>query len=530
MLKWISGLLGLTQNDENANRPPETVDGLTTLVEVGTVVGEDTPVATTTGDPEELRKKCGLGVVYEDGEILAARHGVLALRSGKVAVLPLVRISQDRLQALPTAEAFGDGVKPSDVRRALLAAGVAIPIEAGPIRDALRSKEAVPLVRGTQPVSATPPRLELKIETELATCKQSAAGSVDFRKRSLDSTMVRRDDEIAELHPGTAGSKGNDLFGNVIEPTGTSEQDTTEAGDGVRVEGNHYFADVGGRVTYDRGVLCVEPVVCIDGDVDYHSGNVNAASLGVDIGGDVRAEFEVIAGGRITVKGSVENALVRSGGDVNVGGGLICPHGGSTTARGGVIAKFTNSAKVRAIGDIEVPGGITTSEIHSASHVTASGRRGCIVGGIVSAAAGITVNRAGSPGGVKTYLRIQTPEQTCAHIDIILEPLLARLATLAGVLGEGAESWNAADVPEQLNDDYKEYMQIFRGVADLEERNEALHGDYSLGGVIRVEGIAHPGVTIDIHGSHLELQDAMKKVEFFYDTELEAVAHRSIVR
>ena len=77
-----------------------------------------------------------------------------------------------------------------------------------------------------------------------------------------------------------------------------------------------------GHLTFAHEAFQVSPLLEIQGDVDYSTGNIDFSG-DVHICGDVRENFTVHAQGTVTVDGLVEAATVEAGGDLVIARGVV---------------------------------------------------------------------------------------------------------------------------------------------------------------------------------------------------------------
>ena len=241
-------------------------------------------------------------------------------------------------------------------------------------------------------------------------------GSIDLRDRRL-ITVVQAEQVVGRLVPARPGEPGKDVLGQQLKPAAVLDLEVTtdsrlDAGepdaDGVveytaNAEGGIYHVDESREVRgalHRRLKIGITASTDIEGDVDYGTGHVEFNG-DVNIGGSVKALFEVKASGSVTVGGNVEpGAKVKAGRDILVAGAVV---GVETQleAGGNVMAKFVQKSTVRAGGDVEVGAYIFEASVRARGGITVTGAGEgsgrALVGGLVWAGKGIETPSLGSP-------------------------------------------------------------------------------------------------------------------------------------
>ena len=172
-------------------------------------------------------------------------------------------------------------------------------------------------------------------------------------------------DLIARKIGATAGEPGESLDGTVLETTDGQDFEP-RAGEGARLveQGVEItiVADRDGGAKYQNNTVTIDPVLRINGDVDYELGNIDF-DQDVQISGSVLTGFSVSSGGDLTVVGIVESgATVRSKGDLSVSKGIL---GETTTvvALGNQKAQFVQNATVLVFEGISSLEAIFTTQM-----------------------------------------------------------------------------------------------------------------------------------------------------------------------
>ena len=261
-----------------------------------------------------------------------------------------------------------------------------------------------PLIMGEHPVAPVDGRLEWARDffaTGWAVDEET--GAMNFWEK-LERRSVAEDETIAVIHPPVPGKPGLNVWGKAIGVP-KPQQARLRGGKGVveaEQDGRRVFrAAMAGRVRVVSGVLSVDDVYAVRGDVSLETGNIRHTGC-VTIGGDVKAGAVVEADGDIVVKGMLEPCTIRCGGSLNVSGGIVGGEGCTIEAAGEIHARYISEATVRAGGDVHVVGEIAHANVETTGRVLVP--EGRIAGGATVAWKGIRVGEAGASGSARTLL------------------------------------------------------------------------------------------------------------------------------
>ncbi len=320
-----------------------------------------------------------------------------------------VSISPDKMSAMITLR--DDGVRyqitESEIMEALRRSGVRYGIIYENVRR-LVEKPAfdIPMLiaRGKPPVNGQDGRIEIKIKRRNGV--ETKRGRIDPREfASRERLIVREGDVVGKLIRPTNGLPGMNVMGERIEPK-PGKPAKFRIGEGIKIEEDGTLvATKDGMLVVTEDEVRVEDYLFIKGDVDYSVGNIDFPG-NVEINGDVKAGFVVRAKKDIKIKGIVEAATVISyEGSVSMTG-VKGQEKGMIKAGKDVVAKFIENAHIEAGRDVEVNGPITNSVVKAKGMVKTSGKRGVVVGGLISVLKGMEVEELGSELGVKTIVEV----------------------------------------------------------------------------------------------------------------------------
>jgi len=200
------------------------------------------------------------------------------------------------------------------------------------------------------------------------------------------------------------GQEGCDVFG---KPIAVCQPKSVEIRPGLNVEVQkkndrvEYFATTRGRVKWVSGVLAVNREKIISGNVDITYGHLNCQGSLV-IEGDVLAGAKITASDTIEIKGAVESAIIRAGGNLIVSKGIAGGEDRRIKVEGGIKTTYILESHIESRGDIVVKNEIIQSTLKTQGAVVIPD--GQLAGGSVTALGGIVVGEAGSDKHTNTEL------------------------------------------------------------------------------------------------------------------------------
>lgn len=219
-------------------------------------------------------------------------------------------------------------------------------------------------------------------------------GTVDYKNLDLVQN-VAEGDVVAEVVPPKTGTPGIDIYGNeVLAQDG--DPCTPPIGSNVRYdeETGKILATVGGGVCFRSGVICVEEVYHVKGDVGPKTGSITYNGS-VMIHGNVLEGFSVTADEDITVNGMVEGARLESGGNVLIKDGINGMNKAVIRAKGNVSSVFIENATVFCGEDLYA-NVLMNCTVDVGHIIKLRGNRGAIIGGTYRAGENINLINVGN--------------------------------------------------------------------------------------------------------------------------------------
>jgi len=268
-------------------------------------------------------------------------------------------------------------------------------------------------------------------------------GTVNFYERHKLVT-VDPDTVIGYITAAQPGKEGIDVYGNPVKPRRRAVNIKLGGNVALDSDGKTVRSTSSGQVIIEGSKLSIRTVLDVPGNVDFETGNVDAAS-DVLIRGLVRDLFIVKSGRNISIRGMVEGAYLFADGDVTIVGGVKGRGKGLIEAGGNVHAKFLNHVYLVAGGDLEIGKELIDGTVVCGGQLRI--KHGSIIGGQQYAMGDIHVKSLGSPVGVKTVVgagcdprlsrrildldrKITKTKEVIEKIQRNVEPLLQHLKRL----------------------------------------------------------------------------------------------------
>ena len=258
-------------------------------------------------------------------------------------------------------------------------------------------------------------------------------GRVDHRELGTIEN-VNKGQVLATKTPPGMGMPGKSVIGEEIPARdGRDVHLRAGANTALSEDGLHIVSLIDGQPSIDGSRVSVQPIIVINGDVDYSTGNVNFQGS-VKIGGNVLPGFTVKATQDVEIGGMVEGASIEAGGKVSVKGG-VRQHS-VITSHGDVTVKFVDSES-----SITTRANLVVVESSMHSSLTAGlaikvGRK--LIGGTAQAGEYISAEQIGVAGGTHTYLDVRHGRQAK-----VVEQLQKAIATLNAQLATVDQTYNA---------------------------------------------------------------------------------------
>lgn len=236
--------------------------------------------------------------------------------------------------------------------------------------------------RGKEPTKNTDGTLKYNVDINVKKSipKVLEDGYLDYKSLELFQSIKQGSTLVTKIEP-IKGEDGTDVTGGNIICKEPKPAPPFPMGKNTEIseDGSELIASIDGCIFYQSKKISVMPTLEIGGDVDNSTGNINFIGT-VDIKGNVLTGFSVVAEGDINIKGCVEGAHIKAGGDIVIGKGVQGGGRAVLISGGDIKANFVESATLDADKNIT-----TTSLMHCNTNcgltLRVIGKKGIIVGG-----------------------------------------------------------------------------------------------------------------------------------------------------
>ncbi len=294
-------------------------------------------------------------------------------------------------------------------------------------------------------------------------------------------------------------------------------------------DGLKLYAEINGQVSITKGIINVEPIYEVKGDVGLETGNITFVGT-VLVRGNVEDGFSIKAAGNIDIRGTVGKAHLEAEGDVIIKQGLAGKDEAVIIAGGNIHAKFIEHAKkVESGQDIIIIAGIMHSSVDAAARVIChGGRRAMIVGGRVRAGEEVNAKQIGSPSYTETEIEVGFDPKTRQNLTDLekernagkekMHELAVNINTLESHKRGGAGI--TEDREELLQQMKEEKVQLEERLFEVEEQIAELKSYLNVleeRGKVCVQDVVHPGTKITVKNAFLNVRDNFKYVSFIQE-------------
>ncbi|MCL2386292.1 MAG: FapA family protein [Defluviitaleaceae bacterium] len=342
-------------------------------------------------------------------------------------------------------------------------------------------------------------------------------GTVNFKQLDM-FRLCNRGDVLVTSVPAKEGIDGVDVYGNVIPAPKARPAAVIPRGKGTALspDGLHLLADVSGQLLLTEGKINISPHLEIAANVDNSTGNIDFNGQ-VTIRGNVVTGFEVRAAGNIEVYGVCEAAtLISENGSIVLGNGVQGADKGELIAAQDITAKFIESCKVTAGGNI-MSDSIRKSNIKCDGSVTVAGKNGLLVGGTLVAGEKLVATTIGSPMGTLTEIEVGgSPKDLNKQKELVAE--FNKLKIEYEKCDKGVETLNIMRKKDQLTPDKKAILvkmvnmkMVLRDkMTKMQEELDDITRNLSVNvGTVSVKNVIRPGVRITIGNAQMTIRDEL---------------------
>lgn len=439
-----------------------------------------------------------------------------------------VRVSSDQMEAHVTffPPEGGKSLAKSDILSTLESNLVFYGIRLNVVNELVIKKsyeQEILIAQGTPPQNGQDATLKFHIElNKKASPKIDEDGQIDYRL--LDTIEnVTKGQLLVSMIPPTAGVSGMTVSNKEI-PAKPGKSINLPKGKNTEITDDKLglLASIDGKAELLDKKVHVYSVHEVRESVDNSTGNIDFVG-NVVINGNVLSGFEVKAGGFIEVKGVVEGATLIAAGNIVLKRGMQGMGKGSIVSGGNVVARFIESGKVSAKGDV-IAEAIMHSNVHCGGKIKVAGKKGLLVGGKLHAGHGISALTIGSPMATFTELEVGVDPEIRKEYDAlkkdleIMENDIKKAEQVLTLLGKMESSGQPLPLDKQLlkskakntvNNLNDKLEEAKIRILELEETILSVSESK-----VSASKTVYPGVTVAIGASSIRVKDIVEYATF----------------
>lgn len=402
----VAGQLIATVVHHTVGTPGKGIDGRVLEARAGKEVVLDSGqwvAKSTTENGDEYRAGC-LGILELDNTTVSIRS-------------PNLHILADGLEASMDIHAFSGGNRPQQVATQQIVdmlqhAGICFGVNASIIEETLalaRMKKDIgePCVAPDTIVAVGRNKrdgqpAQIRIAHRFAPSVILSHGRLDLHELGYPWD-VRKNMSLGVFQQALMGEDGMTVTGETIAAQKVKEVTLTLANINIDEEGE-LIAACDGVFLINGFDLMVTDQVIIDKDVDLHTGNIHTESS-VHIKGYVTNGFIVEADGDVIIDQNIENATVRSRGNVIVHGGIRGMHS-RVEAGGNIAAHFVEYGHLLAGNNIEITQSSVDAHLTAANSIFLGPDPGALITSKCAATGQLYARSIGHPASDPSEIRL----------------------------------------------------------------------------------------------------------------------------
>lgn len=347
-----------------------------------------------------------------------------------------------------------------------------------------------------------------------------------------------KDEIIAKKKPLTYGDDGIDIFGNTIEALPGKDIKIPIAKNVYEDESGFVAkASISGHVIFVDGKLNVIPILVIEKDVDYSTGNIDFVGS-VYIKGNLREGFKIKADGDVIIDGIVEDAIIEAKGDVKVRNGVLGREGGNGNiiANGSLYAKFLQNIKASVGNDIYAKEHIMHSDINAEKNIFVNQGKGKIIGGNLSAEEKVYAIDIGATYVTNTTIKVGMSMKDEKRLEEIKNSIIelskerdkieSKIASLQVETSEENAKSNKKEIKLQI----KKNKEVLKNIQEFLDEKTKIENkiDRENKGSIIAEGKIFGGVNLKIGNYFYDVKKDEKNICFYYNNESKMISSKSL--
>jgi len=429
-----------------------------------------------------------------------------------------IKLSSDYYHAYVTVDAddYNFRMRKEDIIAALKEKKVVFGLDPKAIQyivDNPEKADGVEVATGIEHEHGIDSKIIFEVDTDVdLKPKENEDGTVDFKNTNFVNT-VKAKQVLARKTPATEGKNGTTVTGMTIKAR-PGKLANFKFGKNVALAEDEMsiYAECDGTVNMSGIKISVVEVLEIFSDVGIKTGNINFSGR-VIVRGNVTSGFKIETPDSIEIYGVVESAEILAGGDVIISGGIQGNDECLIKAGGFVKSNFMNNCKVVAGGTVQADS-MMHCDIVSDDSITASGKKGLILGGSYVSRHHIIGKTIGTEIGTITKLQLGITNEIMTDFQELAANIkdyksnVSKLKKAVDILSKQKkvkpddpkiqEMFNSSNESlKDYSDKLKKAMVDFKHVNDLIEQLRDVY--------VKATSI-YPGVRVKIGNSHYNVK------------------------
>jgi uncharacterized protein len=320
----------------------------------------------------------------------------------------------------------GNDIVLDDIKEKIALAGIVFGIDYEMVHNLFSEKmyeKPVLFAQCKEPIHGNDGQIEYDFPLEFKMSpKELDHDQVDYKELQM-IFAVNKGDIIARKIPPTSGDAGCTITGKTIAAKPGKDISLSAGRNAVLADDSLSVKSlIDGQPILKGKTVFIEPVLVVQGDVDYAVGNINFKGS-VKILGNVVSGFSVKATENIEIEGVVEDSFVEAGRDISIKGGVLGADKGFVKAGRDIHMSFIENCYVEAARNV-FAGDVLNAEISAGDSIDVILGKGRTFGGKLSARNLIATNILGSGASDRAQVTVGYEPKTIVKLKNLKEALL----------------------------------------------------------------------------------------------------------
>ncbi|MBD3321489.1 MAG: DUF342 domain-containing protein [Chitinivibrionales bacterium] len=386
--------------------------------------------------------------------------------------------------------------------------------------------EAV-VARGVRPVDGRDGRIECLLDVNKPVVTHRKDGKILHRQKDT-MPSVKKGRPLFRRVPPTRAVDGKTVTGITLSASrGTWRQlpkiTNTEA---LNDDPNTLVSSIDGCAIKKNDSVKILPYREIRGDVNEQTGSI-VFDGAVKVMGDVKSGYSVDARGCVFIYGNVEDAHIKSEGDVIIKGGFNGTGKGKIECSGDVEVGYVHKQHITAMGAVRILYESIDASLYSRKKIHVTAGEGTLSGGKTYALKGIECLVLGSESETKTEVSIGLSPAIRKKLENF-NTKISELGTKRNYYAKQLEQIERSkkkskELFEKLIDKMEKIMEAKMGI-DMEydeivKKKNIFAKQFSIDEppVLKVAGKCCAGVVLSFSGFNRIIEEKVEKREFYLD-------------